>query len=217
MVDPEPAAAPEEVRQLTDAKAMRALAHPVRMELLSLFAYHETLTATQASEILGESPANCAFHLRTLAKYGYLKEAGGGRGRERPWAMATRAMNISSRQDDPQAALAAEELGRTILDRWMAHAREVYGSAQQVPGWEAASGYSLQYVFMTAEETENLRAEIGRLIDRYLGRYADPALRPAGAAPVEWSVFASPVEEWFRGPGRSHPDPGVDSGADDPQ
>ena len=35
--------------------------------------------------MLGESPANCAFHLRTLAKYGFVEEAGGGRGRERPW------------------------------------------------------------------------------------------------------------------------------------
>jgi hypothetical protein len=34
--------------------------------------------------MLGESPANCAFHLRTLAKYGFVEEAGGGRGRERP-------------------------------------------------------------------------------------------------------------------------------------
>jgi hypothetical protein len=194
---------------LTDAKAMRALAHPVRMELLSLFAYHETLTATQASELLGESPANCAFHLRTLAKYGYLKEAGGGRGRERPWAMASRVMNISSRQEDPQAALAAEELGRTILDRWLARAREVYGSASRVPGWEDAAGYSLQYVFLTAGETDNLRAEIGRLIGRYEGRYSDPSLRPEGAAPVEWTVFASPVEEWFRGQGGSRPEPGA--------
>jgi hypothetical protein len=87
---------------------MRALAHPVRMELLRLFGFNETLTATQASELLGESPANVAFHLRTLAKYGYLVEAGGGRGRERPWTVASRAMNISSRHEDPQAALAAD-------------------------------------------------------------------------------------------------------------
>jgi hypothetical protein len=28
------------------------------------------------SEMLGESPANCAFHLRTLAQYGFEEEAG---------------------------------------------------------------------------------------------------------------------------------------------
>ena len=52
---------------LTDPKAMRALAHPLRWALLEALAHAGTLTATQASEMLGESPANGAFHLRTLA------------------------------------------------------------------------------------------------------------------------------------------------------
>src|SRR5262249_61369493 len=73
-----------EARKITDARAMRALAHPVRLALLEALVHAGTLTATQASELLGESPANCAFHLRTLAKYGYVVEAGGGRGRGRP-------------------------------------------------------------------------------------------------------------------------------------
>src|SRR5579862_6474412 len=98
----------DEPLKLTDPKAMRALAHPVRMALLDLIAVAGTLTATQASEALGESPANCAFHLRTLAKYGFAREAGGGRGRERPWTRTRRTISISStEQDDPQAAIAA--------------------------------------------------------------------------------------------------------------
>jgi DNA-binding IclR family transcriptional regulator len=50
------------------------------MALLELVSVSPTLTLTQASDALGESPANCAFHLRTLAKYGLIEEAGGGRG-----------------------------------------------------------------------------------------------------------------------------------------
>src|SRR5262245_16825908 len=96
---------------LTDPKAMRALAHPLRWALLEALAQAGTLTATQASEMLNESPANCAFHLRTLAKYGFVQEAGGGRGRERPWRRAHAALHITSEQDDPTAVLAARELG----------------------------------------------------------------------------------------------------------
>jgi hypothetical protein len=49
---------------------MRALAHPLRVALIEASSQAETrtLTATEASDLLGESPANCAFHLRTLAK-----------------------------------------------------------------------------------------------------------------------------------------------------
>src|SRR5437773_834153 len=81
VTEPQPAATGAmDTRKITDARAMRALAHPVRLALLEALAHVGTLTATQTSERLGESPANGAFHLRTLAKYGYGVEAGGGRG-----------------------------------------------------------------------------------------------------------------------------------------
>jgi hypothetical protein len=180
---------------LTDAKAMRALAHPLRMAILELFQVRETLTATQASEVLGESPANCAFHLRTLAKYGFVREAPGGRGRERPWALANRSMTLTTNQPDPQAALAAGELGRLFLERWIGRARRAYGSRNEVPGWEEAAGWFNSCVFLTPEETSRLRKEVSRLVKRYEDRLTDPALRPAGALPVEWTVFASPLPE----------------------
>ena len=77
----------ERPRELTDPKAMRALAHPVRLALLEAFADTDTLTATEAGERVGESPANASFHLRQLAKYGFVEEADGGTGRRRPWKL----------------------------------------------------------------------------------------------------------------------------------
>src|ERR1700759_4507572 len=112
---------------LTDPRTIRAIAHPVRMALLEAMEQSEsrTITATQASELLGESPANCAFHLRTLAKYGFVEEAGGGRGRERPWKAAGLRISISSEQDDPQAALAATSLNRLWFEQWVERARQL--------------------------------------------------------------------------------------------
>jgi predicted transcriptional regulator len=180
---------------LTDPLAMRALAHPVRMQLIELLAVADTLTATQASELLGESPANCAFHLRTLAKYGFVHEAGGGRGRERPWKASDRNITVSTKQDDPRAATAAGEVSRVWLDRWMDRARQVFGSSAYLPGWENATGWSRRAVFLTPEETEDLRGQMRHMLKQYEDRKSNPALRPAGALPVEWSVFAAPVAE----------------------
>jgi predicted transcriptional regulator len=188
----EPQAADEPVK-LTDAKAMRAVAHPVRMALIELFGYHETLTATQASELLGESPANCAFHLRTLAKYGFLREAGGGKGRERPWTLTNRTVSITEDQPDAQAALAAGELTRLWLERWIDRARSYFNVRNEMTGWEEASGWSNRHVFLTPEETTRLREDMRRLLERYEDRLSDPALRPAGALPVEWTIFAAPI------------------------
>jgi predicted transcriptional regulator len=180
---------------LTDSIAMRALAHPVRVALIELLAVIDTLTATQASELLGESPANCAFHLRTLAKYGFVREAGGGRGRERPWRSAERNITISTKQDDPRAATAAGALSLAWLELWIERARRVFGSSSFLPGWENATGWSRRGVFLTPEETADLRGQMRRLLEPYEGRKSDPALRPPGALPVEWTVFAAPVPE----------------------
>jgi DNA-binding transcriptional ArsR family regulator len=192
-----PADSWDEPLRLTDPKAMRALAHPVRMALLDLLAVAGTLTATQASEALGESPANCAFHLRTLAKYGFVREAGGGRGRERPWTRTRRVISVSStEQDNAQAAIAAGALGSVYFERWVERARRVFGSRERLPGWERATQMSRSAVFLTPEEAVEVEREIQEIIDRYRDRERDPSQRPAGALPVELAIFASPYSEY---------------------
>src|SRR3954454_13484904 len=71
--------------KLTDPRALRAVAHPTRLALVGLLRREGPLTATEAGEPIGESAASCPFHLRQLAKYGLVEEAGGGRGRQRLW------------------------------------------------------------------------------------------------------------------------------------
>jgi hypothetical protein len=187
----------DEPLRLTDPKAMRALAHPVRMALLDLIGVAGTLTATQASEALGESPANCAFHLRTLAKYGFVREAGGGRGRERPWTRTRRTISISStEQDNPQSAIAAEALGSVYFERWVERARRVFGSSERLPGWEHATTMSRSAVFLTAEEAEQVSREFREIIDRYRDRERDVSRRPADGLPVEVAFFTSPLTEF---------------------
>jgi Helix-turn-helix domain len=183
--------------RLSDPKAMRALAHPVRMALLELLAVAGTVTATQASEVLGESPANCAFHLRTLAKYGFVVEAGGGRGRERPWTAAHRSITISAQdQKDPQAALAAGALSRFWLDWWIDRARRAYGTSDPDPAWERAKEWSSKARFLTPEEAEQVTLEVRQILARYQDRDRDPSQRPAGALPVECTFFTFPITEF---------------------
>ncbi len=195
---------------ITDPKAMRALAHPVRMALLELFNFRDTVTATEASEALGESPANCAFHLRTLAKYGFIAEAGGGRGRERPWRMVNRSLRLTTNQPDPQAQVAADQLGRVMLERWLDKARRTYGRQVKAAGWGQAISWSRNHVFLTAEETEKLMGEVLRLFHPYADRLTDPSQRPPGALPVEWSIFSAPELEHAEPP-VPDPDPDPDS------
>jgi Helix-turn-helix domain len=176
---------------------MRALAHPVRMALLELLAVAGTVTATQASDVLGESPANCAFHLRTLAKYGFVKEAGGGRGRERPWTAAQHTIRISGTgQTDPQAALAADALSQVWFERWLDRVRRAFATRDRTPGSEDATKWTMSGLLLTPEEAAQVHRDVMEILDRYRGREHDPSRRPAGALPVECVFFSSPMSEY---------------------
>jgi hypothetical protein len=200
---PRPGGDPRDERgrpNLTDPKAIRALAHPVRWALIEALDQAGTLTATQASEMLGESPANCAFHLRTLAKYGFVEEAGRGPGRERPWRLVSDEMTWRTRQDDPQAAAAAEILDRVVMDRLLSRAQRSLTSAASWPkALEDALGASMSRLYLTPEEAGELFAEMRQTFQRLFGlhdRFAerrDPKLRPADAVPVEVILLGYPV------------------------
>jgi hypothetical protein len=181
---------------LTDAKAMRAMAHPIRMALMELLEVVPTLTATQASEVLGESPANCAFHLRTLAKYGFVREAGGGKGRERPWTRVHQSISLTtSQQENAQAEIAAGALARVWQGRSLERIRNALLADSWPEGWDDAVRASDSIRFLTVEEAVQVGDEMRQILDRYIGRREDPASRPAGALPVEVAFYVFPVTE----------------------
>jgi DNA-binding transcriptional ArsR family regulator len=71
-----------------EVTALRALAHPLRLQILRLAAESGEITTSSASIRTGESSANCSFHLRLLARHGFLESVPGRDRRERPWRVA---------------------------------------------------------------------------------------------------------------------------------
>jgi predicted transcriptional regulator len=199
---------------LTDPKAIRALAHPVRWALLEALGDAGTLTATQASEMLGESPANCAFHLRTLAKYGFVEEAGGGRGRERPWRQTYDGMSWRTRQENAEASHAGEALDQVWMDRLLTRARRSLGSTTSWPAAFDSLGGSTSRLYVTPAEAQELHAEIRQAFDRVVGihhRFADrrdPKLRPPDAVPVEFVLLGYPILDTVPLPEGDEEEPG---------
>jgi hypothetical protein len=197
-----PAGTPDEHGRLnlTNPKAIRALAHPMRWALLEALGEAGTLTATQASEMLGESPANCAFHLRTLAKYGFIEEAGGGRGRERPWRQVFDGMSWRTSRDDPQITMAAQALDQVWLDRSLGRARRSMTSMASWPeSLVDAMGGNTSRGYLTPQEAKEIYAELRKTFDRLVGsgggfaKRKDPKLRPPDALPVEFVLLGYPV------------------------
>jgi DNA-binding transcriptional ArsR family regulator len=182
------------MRQINDAKTMRALSHPVRIALLEMLGVEGPMTATEVGERIGESPTTCSFHLRQLAKYGLVEEAGGGKGRARPWRMKTLDIRIGA-HDDPEAELAADVLSGMVLERQRDRYRTWQDTKAAYPAeWRKAAGESDVVLYLTAEELKQLRDELSELL-RPLAqeRDADPAKRPPGSAPVEVVLLSYPL------------------------
>jgi DNA-binding transcriptional ArsR family regulator len=194
-----------ELRDVSDAQTLRALTHPVRIALLEALSMGSgPMTATQLGEQIGESPTTCSFHLRQLAKYGFVEEAGGGKGRARPWKMTSIGMHIRG-YGDPETEIAAAALGRLVTDRQIArHQAWLRSSASYPRGWRKAAGNSEWVLYLTPSELEQLNDELAELIiPRFRERLTDPSKRPPGALPVEYLLFSYPIAV-----------PGADTGRD---
>ncbi|MGW4379838.1 winged helix-turn-helix domain-containing protein [Kitasatospora sp. NPDC004531] len=162
---------PPSVR-LTDPRALRAYAHPTRMALVGLLRVHGPLTATRAAELLGtESVASCSFHLRQLAKYGLVEEAGGGRGREKPWRATAAFTSWDASPADPEQAAAVDFLQRAVLDGYFARATAwLAHRAEESPEWRETAGFGDTAVRVTVEELAELNARIEELTRPYVER-----------------------------------------------
>jgi DNA-binding transcriptional ArsR family regulator len=179
---------PFEPREISDAKAMRALAHPVRLALLEALS-DGPLTATEAGERVGESPANASFHLRQLAKYGFVEEAERGTGRKRPWRLKHLGMRWTDVHDDPETARAGRALTRVLHDRYLARAERAFEERLALPvQWRKVTGVNQMRFYLTPDELAQLDADVLNLM---LERFGDRrAHRPPGTERVEILTMA---------------------------
>ena len=185
---------PAERRVITDPRTMRALAHPVRIALLEALGREGELTATRAAEMLDESPGNMSWHLQTLAKYGYVEETGGGKGRSRPWRIAAVSNRFKTATEDPEIEAAGEALESTFADRAYSRLREWWARRASYPYvWRDAAFSSDSLGYLTAEELSEIGEEVSQLFGRYRDRLKNKRLRPAEARPVKLVAFGHPL------------------------
>jgi DNA-binding transcriptional ArsR family regulator len=160
---------------------MRALAHPVRLAILDFLRTAGAATATQCAEAVGESPSSCSYHLRTLARWGFVEEAEGDDRRERPWRQVTRRFAWSSEDATSPEDIAA---GRVILDATLARDDRIVSDFLAHEGRvdaarRGAAAFIGTTLVMTPDEAITLRRQFERLIEPYIRE--QPEERPSGA------------------------------------
>src|SRR3954469_6090482 len=61
-------------RKELDAAALKALAHPLRVQILRLLELREQMSVTSLAAELGETTGAVSYHLRQLARHGLVEE-----------------------------------------------------------------------------------------------------------------------------------------------
>jgi Helix-turn-helix domain len=182
--------------RLTDPKMMRALAHPARIAIWTHIAMRGSATATECAEVAGLSPSACSYHLRTLARYGFVEEdrAAAANGRERPWRARLLAFTMEDRPDEPAAGRVASRL---LAENFRAAAAEIRAryvdrKSEYPADWQAAAGEMFSVAHVTPDELQELRAKVLEIMAPYVR--LEEAERSPEALPVRIMLDMFP---WF--------------------
>jgi DNA-binding transcriptional ArsR family regulator len=182
-------------RPLTDPTAMRALAHPARLEILNRLQTEGPGTATEVAEIVGVTPSAASYHLRMLAKYGFVEDAPArGDGRERLWRSSGMSLTFSPEPDDLPEVRSAKEL---LIKVWRDQAADEVTRAmdnydRESPEWREAVTFNSTILLVDAEELKRLGEQIDELLAPYLSSVRGRAQVPAGARISEAQVSLFP-------------------------
>ncbi|KDN80989.1 ArsR/SmtB family transcription factor [Kitasatospora cheerisanensis] len=178
--------------ELTDPRAMRALAHPVRLAVLERLRLHGAATASELAPHVGATPTVASWHLRHLAEFGLVRDAEPGPDRRtRRWEAVGRGFRFAP-TDDGEGGEAARALSQQLFLRSSALPSRWITEVE--PGlpleWRQLSGLANTRVVLSPAELAELSDAVERLLAPYVHR--DAADWPDDARPVRLMRYALP-------------------------
>lgn len=179
---------PQRSRLLDDPLMIRAMAHPVRLDLQALLGREGPLTAAEAARRLGISQALASHHLRQLAKYDFVEPAPRKDNRERPWRLVATSQSWRKAQLTSEGEAAASVLEQILAERALDQLAQWHERrSDEEPVWRDHAGIGHSGVYLTADELAELMQQIEGLIQRYVDERPidDKTARPPGSRHVD--------------------------------
>jgi len=174
----------ERDRRIDDPTALKALAHPLRVRLLAALREAGPSTATELADRLGTETGSTSYHLRVLARHGFVEDApadesGRRHHRERRWVAVHRTSSWSN------TAMSGSGIGREAADQMRRQQVGVLVEdvdaferilADLDPAWVEVAGVGDLMVSLTPEALQELwdgfYARLDELVARDRGRPA---------------------------------------------
>ncbi|WP_328808787.1 winged helix-turn-helix domain-containing protein [Nonomuraea montanisoli] len=163
----------EESYEISDPRVLKVVAHPLRVRLLGLLRNDGPSTASELGRAVGESSGSTSYHLRVLARYGFIEEDPEQRdARERRW----RARHVYTSWDN--ARMAATPEGWEAVRVMQARQVEALARAMRAfeddpdPDWLPAAGMSDYLAALPPEGVREFNRRVSELIGELTARHA---------------------------------------------
>ncbi|MBW9214919.1 winged helix-turn-helix domain-containing protein [Mumia sp. zg.B53] len=157
-------------RRVVASAALAALAVPARFAILSHLLAAGPRTASQCAKVVGESPSNCSWHLRELAKVGLVEpsDLAHSDGRAKLWQATAAGFDLSG-GDEPAERVALTALAVVAAE----HVDRAYGRylarQDELPeDWTEVSGANEYALDLTPAELEKLLEAVDALVRPYV-------------------------------------------------
>jgi DNA-binding transcriptional ArsR family regulator len=180
-------------RVLSDIDALKALAHPLRQQLLSWLQRHGPATSADLAAEFGEDRGATSYHLRQLARFGFIEEdTDRSSGRRKYWRAIPQDVRLPRRPADPEIAAAADEIGRQWLERADRDLTAYLSDRNAFGEFTAAAMHSFGGTTLTAEEL----AQFGEEYVAFLSRWTrDPGQAAPGSRHISVVFHAFPTPD----------------------
>ncbi|WP_144127996.1 winged helix-turn-helix domain-containing protein [Catellatospora sichuanensis] len=173
-----------EMRRITDPEVLKGLAQPVRQKLYRLLTQLGPATGATLSKRLGTDPGQTSYHLRELAKAGFVEDVPElARDRRERWWRAVPGPTGWSSLDFPTPegqAISSAVKAQTVIDEF----ERVRGYEQSRDSWseqwQAAAMSSDTFLQLTSAELAEMTQELHELVVRWKQASNERAARSDG-------------------------------------
>ncbi|GAA3712327.1 hypothetical protein GCM10022204_34050 [Microlunatus aurantiacus] len=182
---------PQHEVTISDARAIRALAHEARQQVIQvLYADRRPRTATELAQLTGLTPSAMSYHLRALEKWGVVERSSGDEdGRNRPW----KATGTSLRIDTSGLGPTGEDL---VADRMLGDLRQRLLAHRVRPADErtGSTGLAAGELWLTADQAERLSVWLDNaLLDEHESGWRNEPAPGRVRMAFLWSLLPDPL------------------------
>ncbi|GAB2691372.1 DNA-binding transcriptional ArsR family regulator [Microbacterium marinum] len=183
--------------RVLDAGALKALAHPLRVQMYDILSQYGAQTASSLAALTGESTGSTSYHLRALAKHDLIREVEGrGSARERWWEREKGSVSFTNPEamKTPSGRAATQVVMTEFLNRRHQQLLRFVGDSIRTPAEidDMTALISTANLRLTPDQAKELNERFSALIDEASDRYRGQD--EAGTQPytVRVDVFALP-------------------------